>query len=288
MANLKTLPVELQVQILSSITSFYDRTNAARVCKLWNKIINESSTASKLQYNYRSPTGFDGEYQTQVHKLLQLYSEDYVGTSGGPGTSLRGIFFSCTIENQKTKGCFIHDTLSTDSKQSKTTSLDISSSDILNDLVRKPLSDDARGESIAWQTPQFNRPNPDSKFIRLSFDISCTFGNKPDEIYTQRLRQKITSKFNVYETTTIRELVERSRRRVKDALRRAKLQISEPYELRFEVRGYGDHEDDRFLKLSVNIYHEDEDYATGNPFNVMRAARNRLSMVEPHMPDYIL
>ncbi|RVD90204.1 uncharacterized protein DFL_001180 [Arthrobotrys flagrans] len=304
MANITTLPIELQIKILSFITSFYDRTNVAQVCKLWNEIIAEASTKSKLKYNYDAVTG--SRYPVPVHKLLQLYAEDYAGTGGGWGTSLRGIFFGCTIENGATKEYFIHDGLSTKEGakgQINATRLDISSFDILNDLVCKQPSDDARGESIGWDVPQEyksiidkyseydsdERLKLDSDVIKLMFDISCTFGNKPDEFYTRKLKIKTQKKLYVYETTTVRELVERSRRRVEDSLRLANLRISEPYELRFEVRSYNyGGEDDCFLKLSVNIYHKDEDYIKGNPFKVMRATRDRLSKSEFHMPDYLL
>ncbi|KAF3099416.1 hypothetical protein TWF706_006518 [Orbilia oligospora] len=307
MANIKALPMELHIQILSFITSFYDRTNVAQVCKRWNKIISETSTKSKFKYNYGPVTG--SKYPTPVHNLLQLYSEDYVDNGGKGATSLRGIFFCCTVENGATKEYFIHDGFSTEEGvkgQDKTTRLNISSFDILNDLVcKQPSNDDAPGENIGLGASQVYKSiideyheydsderlnsKPDSKVVKLAFDIPCTFGNQPDEYYTRKLKKRVKDKIYVYETTTIRELVERSRRRVKDALKRAKLQISEPYELRFEVRSYNyGGEDDCFLKLSVNIYHEDGDYIKGNPFRVMRATRNRLSRSEFHIPDYIL
>ncbi|KAK6341987.1 hypothetical protein TWF730_001468 [Orbilia blumenaviensis] len=304
MASIKTLPLELHIQILSLVTSFYDLTNVAQVCKLWNAIITEASVKSNSQYNYGVVPG--SKQPTLAHKLLQLYAEDYVGTGGRRATSLRGIFFGCTIKNGATNDYFIHDSLSAEegtNSQTKTTRLDISSFDVLNDRVCKFLSDDARGESVAWQTRQGYRSvieghngydsdeyrRRDSDIIKLWFDISCTFGNKPDEFYTQKLKTTIRKKFHVYEITTIRELVERARRRVRDAIRRVELRILEPYELRFELRSYSyGGEDDCFLKLSVNIYHQDEDYLKGNPFRVMRATRDRLSRTQFNMRDYIL
>ncbi|KAK6522155.1 hypothetical protein TWF281_002721 [Arthrobotrys megalospora] len=292
MANIKSLPAELHVQILSFITSFYDRSNVSRVCKLWSSIITETSLKSKFKYNYGVvPTS---RYPIPVHKLLQLYTEDHVGTSGPWGTSLRGIFFGCTIEGGRTKQYFIHDSSNAEEglkNQNKTSKLDISSFGVLNELVCQHLSDDACGESV-WEPSQgyksiideydeYNSDehlNPEPNVIKLWLDISCTFGNKPDEFYSQKIKAKINRKLQVYETTSVRELVERTRRRVKDGLRRANLQISEPYELRFEVRSYNyGGQDDCFLKLSVNIYHEDEDYIKGNPFKVMRATKDRFS-----------
>ncbi|KAK6502349.1 hypothetical protein TWF506_002930 [Arthrobotrys conoides] len=305
MATIKSLPLDLHIQILSLITSFYDRTNVSQVCKRWHKIISETNSNQKVKYTYSPVPG--SKYQTPVHNLLQLYSEDYVGTTtaAGRATGLRGIVFGCVVENSATKEYFIHDGFSTEEgvkTETNPTRLNISSFNYLNDLVCKQPSNDSHSQSTPWEAPQEYKSiiddydsderlssNPASNVIKLAFDISCTFGNQPDEYYTRKLKKRIQDKISIHETTTIRELVERSRRRVKDALKRAKLQISEPYELRFEVRSYNyGGEDDCFLKLSVNIYHEDGDYIKGNPFRLMRATRNRLSRSEFHMPDYIL